>query len=133
MNISVTHDDGTGRDITAEVLRLWDVVAHDIRFSYDSSLEEEDVDAAVTIAAVCNLSDGPALIAAVEEQKRLREEEERRRDEWERTRAERAAASRKAAAQLAAEMREAEPKLVAAGWTDDELVQLRYMRNAGLA
>lgn len=73
------------------------------------------------------------LSSRIRREVREAEDAQRRRDDWRRTEAERDAQRAKAAAQVAKEMRDQEPALVRAGWSDSELVELHQMRNSGMA
>lgn len=130
MKIIVTNDDGTSADITDAVLLFLDETAWSRAADL---LTSEEIATAVTALKAIQHPDAVYAVGAIEAEARRREEAERRRDEWRRTQEERDADRKKAERQVAAEMRAAEPGLAAAGWTDAQLVQLRYMRNAGLA
>lgn len=95
--------------------------------------DAEDDDAVVQLVKLADYSDADYVAYVLEKQRQEAIEAQRRRDEYARTEAQRVADRARAAAQLAAEMREAEPGLVRAGWTDAQLVELRRMRNAGMA
>jgi hypothetical protein len=130
MQITVTNDDGSTADITDAVLLFlvetaWSRAADD--------LTPAEMRTAVAALKAIHHPDAGYAMDAIEAEQERREDAQRRRDEWARTQAEKDADRRKAERQLAAEMREAEPALAAAGWTDAQLVQLRYMRNSGLA
>lgn len=130
LTITVTNDDGTTADITDAVLMFLDETAWS---RADDYLTNAQIETALAALESIKHPDAEYAVKCMRKAIADREEAQRRRDEWSRTQQEREADRLKAAAQLAAEMREAEPALVRGGWTDAQLVQLRYMRNAGLA
>lgn len=130
LTITSTRDDGVTADITQAAHILideiyWTRVGEFLTLDQMLTVRE-------ALAAI-GTDDALYAVGQIDSAREAAEAAQRRRDEWQRTQAERLADHTKAAAQLAAEMREAEPALVRAGWTDAQLVQLRYMRNAGMA
>ncbi len=132
MQITATNDHGETADVTEAVQIIYDAM-HAYMGMASGSLDAEEWDAVLHLAKAAQFPD----YADLENQRRLElEAEERRqraRDEMARTQAERRAEAAKAAAQLAKEMREREPALVRAGWSDSELVTLHQMRTSGMA
>jgi hypothetical protein len=119
-----------GTDVTEGVRALLENVDWDEFFD---RTDDEDADAVVELAHLADFSDASYVAYVIDRRRQEAAEAQRRRDEWARSEAQRQADRAKAAAQLAAEMREREPGLVRAGWTDAQLVELRRMRNAGIA
>lgn len=118
-----------GQDVTLGVLLLMGAA----RRVEDFDLDEEEVTAVLSLCDAVYADEANRLAERVRGDIERALEAQRSRDEYARTNAQRAADQVKAAAQLAAEMREREPGLVRAGWTDAQLVELHRMRNAGRA
>lgn len=119
-----------GLDVSDGVRALLDYVDWEEFFSTG---EDELDDAVVLLTQVAEYSNASYVAYVLERRRKEIIESQRRHDAWARGDAERTADRAKAAAQLATEMREREPGLVRAGWTDAQLVELHRMRNAGLA
>ncbi len=132
MQIIVRHQNNgatSEEDITEAAL----LFLGEIRWRSRLGVDDADVDVMLPALRAIDHEDATRIADRLVEERKAEEERQRQRDAFARQREQQEADRRKAAHQLAKEMREAEPALAAAGWTDAQLVQLRYMRNSGLA
>lgn len=133
MKIVAIHEDGTEIDVTEGVTTAFNVVTDSDEW-YDAELPSRTGDAILALARACNLGDHDQLADDVQTMRRKEEERAayaaKRAKEAE-DRAKEAEDRATAARLLAAEMREKEPHL--AQYTDEQLVRLHEMRNAGTA